>query len=389
MIRIGFMAGMLIAGVATNSVAATPAEIDARFKQALAEAGAGRPDSAIRSLRLLVTETAAPRIKLELARLLLRTGDNAGALALFRQVYLEKATPQKVRRNILPFIEQAELRVLRIRYGARIITDSNPSKVGEGGTVYFNGIPLEYQPPARKEVSYGIEPWFSAEKLWQNGYLTKFQLSARLFEDDDLQAGHLQLAVGKQITTLPGLFIQANLDTGIARPNSYVLPTIESWKRFRLSDTAGAGLGGQAGYMFSREADVSGPFRRAYVFGDWTFQPNATVFGKLSAETLNSRNDYYSYISTKVDFGVNFSVADIQLTPQVSWKQTRFAEYSPFWGNRRRDATVRPEIALSAERLEWNGIRPEVSVFYEKRSSNVGIYDYDQFGGYVNLRKLF
>ncbi|RVO18075.1 hypothetical protein CN100_30995, partial [Sinorhizobium meliloti] len=71
MIRIGFMAGMLIAGVATNSVAATPAEIDARFKQALAEAGAGRPDSAIRSLRLLVTETAAPRIKLELARLLL------------------------------------------------------------------------------------------------------------------------------------------------------------------------------------------------------------------------------------------------------------------------------------------------------------------------------
>ncbi|RVO15622.1 DUF560 domain-containing protein, partial [Sinorhizobium meliloti] len=351
--------------------------------------GAGRPDSAIRSLRLLVTETAAPRIKLELARLLLRTGDNAGALALFRQVYLEKATPQKVRRNILPFIEQAELRVLRIRYGARIITDSNPSKVGEGGTVYFNGIPLEYQPPARKEVSYGIEPWFSAEKLWQNGYLTKLQLSARLFEDDDLRAGHLQLAVGKQITILPGLFVQANLDTGIARPNSYVLPTIESWKRFRLSDTAGAGLGGQAGYMFSREADVSGPFRRAYVFGDWTFQPNATVFGKLSAETLNSRNDYYSYVSTKVDFGINFSVADIQLTPQVSWKQTRFAEYSPFWGNRRRDATVRPEIALSAERLEWNGIRPEVSVFYEKRSSNVGIYDYDQFGGYVNLRKLF
>lgn len=186
----------------------------------------------------------APRIKLELARLLLRTGDNAGALALFRQVYLEKATPQKVRRNILPFIEQAELRVLRIRYGARIITDSNPSKVGEGGTVYFNGIPLEYQPPARKEVSYGIEPWFSAEKLWQNGYLTKLQLSARLFEDDDLRAGHLQLAVGKQITILPGLFVQANLDTGIARPNSYVLPTIESWKRFRLSDTAGgAGFG--------------------------------------------------------------------------------------------------------------------------------------------------
>ncbi|WP_324762452.1 surface lipoprotein assembly modifier [Sinorhizobium meliloti] len=389
MIRMTLLGGLLLAGVATNAAAATPAEIDASFKYALAEAGAGRLDSAIRTLRLLQAEVPAPRIRLELARLLLRTGDNAGALALFREVYLEKATPEKVRRNILPFIEEAELRVLRIRYGARIITDSNPSKVGEGGTVYFNGVPLEYQPPARKELAYGIEPWFSAEKLWQNGYLTKLHLSSRLFEDDDLRAGRVQLAVAKQVAAWPGLFIQANVDTGIARQNSYALPTIESWKRFRLSDTAGAGLGGQAGYMFSQEADVSGPFYRAYVFGDWTFRSNATVFATLSAETLDSRNDYYSYVATKLDFGVRFSVADVQLTPQISWKQTHLTEYSAFWGKRRRDATIRPEIALSTERLEWNGIRPEVSVFYEKRSSNVGIYEYDQFGGYVNLRKLF
>ncbi|WP_164821976.1 surface lipoprotein assembly modifier [Sinorhizobium medicae] len=387
--RTVFMAGLLLAGVATASVAATPAEIDAGFKRAMTDAGTGRLDSAIEGLRLLLSETDAPRIRLELARLLLRTGDNAGALALFREVYLDKETPQKVRRNILPYIEEAELRVLRIRYGARIVTDSNPSKVGEGGTIYFNGIPLEYQPPAQKEISYGIEPWFSAEKLWQNGYITKFHTSARLFEEDDLRAGYFRLAAAKQVAAIPGLFIQASVDTGLSLDSSYVLPTAESWKRFRLSDTMGVGLGGQAGYMFAQEKDVSGPFYRAYVFGDWTFQPDATVFGKISAETLRSRNDHYSFVSTKIDFGFNFRIADIQLTPQISWKKTNFAEHGTFWASHRRDTTTRPEIMISSDRFEWNGIRPEVSVFYEKRTSNVPLYEYDQFGGHLNLRKLF
>lgn len=44
---------------------------------------------------------------------------------------------------------------------------------------------------------------------------------------------------------------------------------------------------------------------------------------------------------------------------------------------------------ISSDRFEWNGIRPEVSVFYEKRTSNVPLYEYDQFGGHLNLRKLF
>jgi len=389
MIRIEVLAGLLLASVATSAVAATPAEIEADFRQAMIEAHDGRPDAAIQRLRALASETGAPRIRLELGLLLLRAGDSAGALTLFRQVYLEADTPQTVRRNILPLIEEAELRVLRIRYGARIITDSNPSQVSEGGTIYFNGVPLEYQPPARKQTAYGIEPWFSAEKLWQNGYLTKFNASARLFEEDDLRRGRFQIAAGRRIAAVPGLFVQASVDTEIANHGSYVLPSIESWKRFRLSDTAGVGLGGQVGYMVSQEADVSGPFCRGYVFGDWTFQSNATVFGRLSAETLDSRNDFYDYVSTRVDFGFNLDIADVDVTPQVSWKQTRFIEYSPFWGNHRKDTTIRPEVTVSSGQLEWNGIRPEVSVFYEWRSSNVEIYEYDQLGGYVNLRKLF
>jgi hypothetical protein len=389
MIRNRILAGLFLASVATAAVAATPAEIETAFKQAMAAARDGRTDLAIERLRALARETRAPRIRLELGRLLLRSGDNAGALAQFREVYLEEGTPQAVRRNILPFLEEAELRQLRIRFGLRAITDSNPSQVSEGGTIYFNGVPMEYEPPARKETAYGIEPWLSAEKLWQNGYLTKFNASARLFEEEDLLRGRFQVAAGKRIASVPGLFVQAGIETEIASHGSYILPSVESWRRFRLSDTASIGLGGQAGYMVSETDGASGQFYRGYIFGDWTFQPNATVFGRMSAETLDSRDDFYSYVSTKLDVGLDFGTTDLRITPQLSWKQTRFLEYSPFWGNRRDDTTIRPEITLSSERIEWDGIRPELSIFYESRTSNVEIYEYDQLGGYVNLRKLF
>lgn len=389
MIRTSAIAVLALTCVAANSIAATQDEIDAEFKRAMIEAQKGYGDRAIQRLQQLAHETNAPRIRLELARLLMRAGAYSDAGSLFRQVYLETDTPQIVKRNILPFIEEAELRVLRTRYGARMVTDSNPSKVGEGGTVYFNGISLEYQPPAQKKISYGVEPWFSAEKLWNHGYLTKFNASARLFKEDALRSGTAQIAVAKQVPAVPGLFVQVALDGEVIEDGSYVLPNVESWKRFQLSDRAGVGLGAQVGYMFSENKDISGPFYRGYIFGDWTFSSNATVFSRLSAETLDSRNDFYHYFSTKAEFGLNIDVANAQVAPKISWKQTRFTQTNPLWGVKRNDVTIRPEITLSSDAVEWNGIRPEVSVFYEWRKSNIGIYEYDQLGGYVNFKKMF
>lgn len=390
MILRGAVAALLLCSVAVNPCAATEQdEIEAEFRLAMLEARSGQTRNAIQRLEILSAKTPAPRIRLELARLLMRSQAYVEAGELFRQVYREPETPHSVKRNILPFIEEAELRVLRIRYGARVVSDSNPSKVSEGGTVYFNGVPLEYEPPAKKKTSYGIEPWLSAEKLWDSGYLTKMNASARVFEDADLRSGSIQISAAKKISSVPGLFVQAGLDGEIVRDGTYIRPSAEAWKRHKLSETAGIGIGGQLGYMFFENSEISGPFYRGYVFGDWTVSQSATVFSRLSVETLNSQTNYYDYISTKLDFGIDLDVRGVSITPKLSWKQTVFPEFNPFWGLKRKDSTIRPELTLSAAALEWDGIRPEFSVFYEKRKSNVDIYQYDQIGGYVNLKKMF
>jgi len=364
-------------------------KVDALFRAGLAAAHAGRHEIAIRDFRQILGDVSTPRLKLELARSLYLTGRFREALALFREVYEAPGTPQAVRRNILPFMEEAELRILRVRFGARVVTDTNPSKVADGGTIYFNGIPLEYQPPARRRTSYGLEPWFSVEKLWQNGLLTKFYGSTRIFENSDLDTGHIQAAVAKEMSFAPGLFLQAAVDTEISKDNSYVLPSIEVWKRFRLSDRAGVGIGGQIGYMKSEIDVASGGFYRPYVFGDWTVMPNATLFATLSAEYLDSRNDFYTYVSPKANVGATLSFSGLDVTPQLTVTRTNFKEYDVFWGLKRQDTIWRPAIAVSWDGMEWNGIRPELNIFYEKRDSNVGIYKYSQIGGFINLTQVF
>lgn len=385
------LAASIVALLLSGAVAtaAAPAQHQALFKAGMAAAKQGRHDKAVETYKTLLQVSPTPRVKLELARSLLAIGQYDKSLALFRSVYEEPGTPQTVKRNILPFMEEAELRSLRVRYGMRVITDTNPSRVADGGAIFFNGIPLEFQPPAPKDIAYGGEPWLSVEKLRANGLLTKFYGSARLFENESLLAGRFQFAVARQVPAIPGLFVQAALDGEVSRDNSYVLPSIEAWKRYRISEKAGIGLGGQIGYMTAENSDVSGGFYRPYVFGDWTFRPNATAFARVAVEHLNSRNDYYTYVTPKIDFGLALKTGDFNVTPQLTLTHTRFTQHDAFWGLNRKDITVRPALTVSHDRLEWKGIKPELSVFYEERNSNVGIYEYSQSGGFVNFRKLY
>ncbi len=365
--------------------------LDALFKEGLAAERAGRYDVAIDNFRSLLSQAPTPRVKLELARALYLAGQYPESIAQFREIYEQPGTPQTVKRNIIPFMREAELRVMRVRYGARMVTSSNPSRVGEEGSYYVPLLAgsLDYQPPVPKKVAYGVEPWASVEKLWQNGLLTKFYGAARLYKDSDLNEGQFQFAVARQVPSTKGLFVQAALDAGVGKDDYYVLPSVEVWKRFRLSNRAGFGVGSQVGYMKSHNEGASGGFYRPYVFGDWTFLSNATVFGRLSLEHLDARNSYYSYVTPKIDFGIALSVGGVNLTPQLTLSKTVFQDYDIFWGKKREDVTWKPALSISWDRLEWHGVRPELNVFYEKRESNIDIYDYNQVGGFINLARVF
>lgn len=384
------IAGLLLSGCAMAVAGPVDArKVDETFRAGLAAAGAGRHDVAIRHYGVALASTSAPRIRLELARSLLLSGRYDEARQLFKQVYEEKTTPLAVRRNILPLLEEAELRVMRIRFGVRMITDSNPARVSDGATIFFNGFPLQYQPPQSKKVTYGVEPYATVEKLWQTGMLTRFSTSARLFEDEDLNSARFGLAVGRKLNGWKDVYVQASMETELRHTGSYALPSVEAWKRITLSDRSRLGFGGQIGMLVSENSDMTGGYYRPYVFADWTFLPNTTLFGKFSTEYLDSRNGYYSYAAPRLDLGLDLRFADFNVTPQISVTRTSFRQFDPFWGTTRRDTTIRPSLTLSHDRIEYSGLKPELLLFYETRDSNVPINEYRQFGGYLNLKRIY
>jgi len=364
-------------------------EADTLFRSGMAAAAEGRNNEAIENFRHLLRGVPSPRVKLELARVLLKEGRYRESLSLFREVYKDSSTPMAVKRNILPFMEEAELRVVRVRYGIRAVSDNNPSRVSEGGTIYFNGIPMEYQPPAAKRTSYGAEPWLSVERLWENGYLTRFNTSAKLYEERELRSGLFKFSTAKRLDNLGGVFIQGAVETEIWDDTHYVMPSVEAWKRVKLSDRAGVGFGAQFGYMSFDNEEISGPYYRSYAFGDWTFRPNATAFANISVEHLNSSNDHYSYYTPAATLGISFKIGGAVLTPAVTAKTTRFVEYDPFFGVTRKDVTLRPSVSFSHDRIEWNGIKPALTLFHEERDSNIDIYDYKQTGGFISFTRSF
>lgn len=374
---------------AAQAAALAPQEAQAVFRHSQEAMSKGDLDGAASDLRRLLAEAPTPRVKLELARLLLAKGDNGESYRLFKEVYDDPATPVAVRMNISPMMEKAELMVFRLRHGVRIASDSNPSKVSDGGTIYFNGVPMQYQAPAAKKTAYGLEPYVSAEKMWKDGTLAQAYASARLFEDPDLVSGSLHLSLGKPVPGIANSMATVAVDTRFARNGSYMLPSVDVWKRFRPAEGVDVGFGGQAGYLRSVNEGVSGWYSRPYAFARAPFLFGTSAFANVSLEHLDSRNDYYTYYTPKVEFGLEAKAGGLSVSPKVELSKSFYPQYDAFWRVKRKDTMVRPSVALSYDRLSYGGYAPEVTFFYEKRDSNIFINEYDQFGAFVNLKKLF
>lgn len=384
---------ILLAGVvgalADTGESGNGPQAEIAFQAGLAAKRAGDHERAIRNYRVAIELVPAPRIKLELAYSLLQTREYGEARKLFKEVYTDSRTPLTVKRNIRPLMEEAELHLLRVRYGVRITSNSNPERVGDGATLYFNGIPMTYQPSQEKRTAYGLQPWLSVEKLWNNGYITALNLNARLFEDSVSNSGAFTVAVGKRYERLGGLYVQARLDGDNQEGGSYVMPSIDAWKRTELNKRWHVGLGAQIGYMFAENEDISGGYYRPYVFGDRNVTNNIIAFGRTSIEYLNSRNDYYSYLRPRLEIGLAIQRGDWKFSPRLDVSYRAFAEHDPFWGTTRHDVIYRPALSFSNDRFEFRGMKPEINFFYERIDSNIAINSYDQFGGFVNISRAF
>lgn len=386
--RSTFVAGIALFALLASNALADPAVSQVAFGRAMEAAALGDWETAVGELAALDQADPTPRVKLELARAYLASGQPGKAYRLFRRVHDDPATPPEVKRNILPFMERAEVMSFRFRWGVRLATDSNPSRVSDGATVYFNGIPFEYRPPERRKRAVGAEPWLTAEKMLEGGALAKGRLSARMFREDGLSSltGHASFAA--PLAGVDGAFVQVALDGRTGGGQAYAMPSVEGWRRFGVGEAVEFGAGGQVGYMSSSTEGASGPYWRPYAFVSAAVG-GSVAFARVSMDRLDASNPYFSHVTPKVEAGMSARYGGLDVTPRIEVARARFDEVDWFWGVRRKDLTVRPSVSLSHDAVSWKGFKPELDVFYETRSSSVPINGYTQFGTTVSLVRKF
>ncbi|HZO04307.1 MAG TPA: hypothetical protein VFB93_24235, partial [Burkholderiales bacterium] len=124
--------------------------------------------------REMLQVTQTPRVKLELARTLFAQAKYAEAKALFKDVSVQPETPWRVRDNIALFVREIEERAGYLKFGATVVSDSNPGNLARQKEFAIGD--LQVTPvDARKRLTglrYSAQGWKPFEPIGSAGYLT-------------------------------------------------------------------------------------------------------------------------------------------------------------------------------------------------------------------------
>lgn len=159
---------MVTADEASTVVAVSPADIESQFQNALGLINAGQAALAVPILYRLYAETAAPRVRLELARALFLAGREEEARRIFVDAF-QDGPPPVVRATVLSFINKIDQRKGKLSVNGSIARYSNPLPQPSASTLNFGGIELTYEPDESYRKLWGATVGVNYSKEFLTG----------------------------------------------------------------------------------------------------------------------------------------------------------------------------------------------------------------------------
>ena len=390
-----------------------PDRIDILFLTGVAAIGAAlaREDEAERELLLdgaiavfrdiLIERPKLLRVRLELARaFFLKENDNL-AREHFRRVLAGRPPPLVVA-NIQRFL--AEIRARKrwsFRAGFAIAPDSNLGATSEDDVIYIADLPFQRDIDTDARSGVGVIAWGGAEYQHPLGDRLRLRAGADLVQreyagsDFDRTAASLHLGPRFLIdpVTEASVLATASHEWSAGKPTNHTLGSrVEVRRRLSRRVTADAHASWlDRDYHSSDRRD--GPLTSLSLGGTWVVTPTVRLDGGVGYLRERPETETWRNSTRRVRAGVSV-VLPYGFTVGGSGEY-RWTDYEGSWfpfvrdGSAREDRTRVVRLSLLNRAFTVLGFSPQIVLVHEQRDTNAQLYDYDRTRGELRLQRLF
>jgi hypothetical protein len=370
---------------------------EARFRHAQLLEMRGNFSAAITLYRAILAEQPdAQRVRIELAAVLAKIDDNAGARRELRLAQAGGLPPEVARvvdqysaalRSTAPFGASMEF---------ALAPSTNINRATSASTLDTIIAPFQLSDDARAQSGVGVElggQFFARAALSRETALT-FRVAAQadLYHqasfDDDVASAQIGVETwlgSTQIRTFIGRSYRWFGNEPYADTNTLSLDIEHSLnERSKISAEVAVG---QADYRLN---DLqSGPIYTASALYEIALsQTNGVGFGP-TYERQDANDAGYATTATGVQLLLWDELPNTSLFAELRGSELEADARLSLFPKRREDTQGTVTVGATLPQFRVFGFEPTVQLSYERNNSTVGIYDYSRFAGALGFQKAF
>ncbi|MBC2652353.1 surface lipoprotein assembly modifier [Novosphingobium aerophilum] len=364
------------------------AVVESRFLEAVQLIDTGRPDLGAEILKQIYAATPTPRVRLELARALMLSGQFKTSRDLFVEAFKDDPPPV-VRANILAFLNRIDRLKGKLTLGTGFARYSNPLQQPGAYTLNFGGIALTYEADERYRNQWGTTLSGSYVKELRGGWLVSASASWRNLPLDRADQVGLEGSVTRQIGNTP-----LEVKVGAARLSqtdlSFTLPYVQGAYSVPLGPKLGLRPAMTAAYYRADAGPAaSGIQMEAYV--PLIYSPSPARALSIGPSLLHREASYREQAFTAVAIRALASRQSdlINLEGGLQASLTVFGAADPFFGERRKERRIFGSVSASSYKVRLGPFIPAVALSCDLVHSNIGYFQRKGCDTSVELRKVF
>jgi len=362
------------------AIAQQPDALQRDFAEGMQQLESGNAAQAERIFRAMLERIDSPRVKLELARALYAQGKLKEAKVLFREVSAQSDTPWRVRDNIARFVGDIEERTGYLKFGATLISDSNPRNLAPQEEFSIGNLRVTPTESPKEEygLRYLVRGWrpFSATGRTA-GY---FSAAYSDFAGQEIDRLTLDLGVVQALTESGRVRGKAGVEFGtFAGHRLYDFPYIGldaillQRPQWRL---AGETKIGQVRFADFKYLDAD--FASAALSVRRAFTPAVAGSLRMGVERSHAAEKPYSYKGWDLSPGLSVLWASSAYTLGASalYGARSYGAPDPLFGVVRKDARARLELTLGNKNWRWRDWQFALVGSLEENRSSIEFFSY-------------